>query len=527
MLHTPTYDRKTKAEASSKTAELLPIQEQLSYLPGWIARSSERESLPTRQSQPLQQRDNLRALQQTYGNQAVLRMMEALPTVKASPLSQDGGLKHKCACRNSAGMSETYTECQEKGETSQLERIQPKLTVSQPNDKYEREADRIADQVMRMPEPSIKGQIQPADEEKEGTIQTKAIASQITPLVQRQMDLDEEEKNSIVQPKGMPGQALTVAPHISAHIQNLKGRGQPLSKTTRSFFEPRFRHNFSQVRVYSDSETTLAVNSRAYTLGNDIVFESGQYNPHTYEGKKLIAHELAHIIQQRTGNVSNVINAKKHIFTPGRPAHNHKPGHWTAVQKDAKRKCNTNPFDSKTYSDENKINCVCGSFDPLHVLAIALVTEFRNKPIALQHLLHYLGGGGKTFIEDANLKSLINSDSQVRQKLANEIAKSRKGYVFIQQGDYSIQDFRFAFGGIDRVEWEIDKAAGTVDIWFIDRYDFHPVGFGYKKYPGPGDIFRITNCVHAAAVELKTKGAADYWMKGQATFPLSIFKVAP
>ncbi|MEM9006467.1 MAG: DUF4157 domain-containing protein [Cyanobacteria bacterium P01_F01_bin.86] len=387
--------------------------------------------------------------------------------------------------------------------------VQTKLTVGQPNDKYEQEADRVAEQVMRMPAPdSVGAHIQRAPFTK----------------IQRACSACEDKKK--LQAKEISGSTPEVTPAVASRIQSLQGGGQPLSAATRNFFEPRFGQDFSNVRVQTDSISTGELNARAYTIGHNIVFGQGQYAPRTNVGKQLIAHELAHVVQQKDQNVSTTISRKKHTFRPGRPAHNHKPGHWAAVQADAKRKCSVDPLNPSTYSENNAIHCICANLPPAQVLQVALVVKFRNKPIALKHLNHYLSGSGKDFNENVNLKTLINRDPTVRQKLATKISKSNKGHVFIQQRDYTDQDFRYAFGGVDRVEWEVDKASGTVDIWFMDRYDFHPVGFGYKKKPGPGDILRRTNCVHAAAVELKTSGAADYWMKGQATFPLSTFKPA-
>jgi hypothetical protein len=81
----------------------------------------------------------------------------------------------------------------------------------------------------------------------------------------------------------------------------LRSSGQPLDIGTRSFMEPRFGHDFSNVRVHTDTraaESARAVNALAYTVGSDVVFRPGQYAPATSEGRKLIAHELAHVVQQ-------------------------------------------------------------------------------------------------------------------------------------------------------------------------------------------------------------------------------------
>jgi len=77
--------------------------------------------------------------------------------------------------------------------------------------------------------------------------------------------------------------------------------GQPLSKSECAYFEPRFGVDFNQVRLHSDAqaaESARALNAKAYTLGQDVVFGAGQDTPGTSEGRRLMAHELTHIIQQ-------------------------------------------------------------------------------------------------------------------------------------------------------------------------------------------------------------------------------------
>jgi hypothetical protein len=81
----------------------------------------------------------------------------------------------------------------------------------------------------------------------------------------------------------------------------LRSPGQPLDASARAFMEPRFGHDFSQVRVHTDSraaESAVAVDALAYTVGSDIVFERGNYNPQTGTGRRLLAHELTHVLQQ-------------------------------------------------------------------------------------------------------------------------------------------------------------------------------------------------------------------------------------
>jgi len=114
---------------------------------------------------------------------------------------------------------------------------------------------------------------------------------------------DECKKNETLQryPAGSPGS--TVVPPIVHDV--LRSPGQPLDTGTRAFFEPRFGHDFSRVRVHTDpkaSESAQALNAVAYTTGQDIVFARGSYSPLMAAGQRTLAHELTHVVQQEKGN---------------------------------------------------------------------------------------------------------------------------------------------------------------------------------------------------------------------------------
>lgn len=203
--------------------------------------------------------------------------------------------------------------------------LQAKFRIGQPNDKYEQEADRVAGQVMRIPEPQI--QRQPEEEEKE-ELQTKPLAEQLSPLVQRQVEPEEEEEEEPIQTIGLAEQITPFGQRqveeeeeeeplqtnqtsgatpwrsrgLEARLHSLRGSGQSLPESVRAFFEPRFGYDLSQVRVHTNAQaadSARAVNARAFTVGRDVIFSSGQYAPHTTKGKQLLAHELTHTIQQR------------------------------------------------------------------------------------------------------------------------------------------------------------------------------------------------------------------------------------
>jgi hypothetical protein len=157
---------------------------------------------------------------------------------------------------------------------------------------------------------------------------------------------------------------------------------------------------------------------------------------------------------------------------------------------------------------------------------VAILAKFSDKPNALRHLNWYLSTGrGADMNEDALLNAMLVTDRGVQGAIRRVIPAARPGMVTtslkIEQSDYISQDFRFALGAIDQLDLEIDFGAGTVHAWFQDRYEWHPF------YPGlytafPDDGARDTNCVHAALVELKSSGAADFWMKGETTVPLGV-----
>jgi hypothetical protein len=178
--------------------------------------------------------------------------------------------------------------------------IQAKLQISQPGDEYEREADRVADQVMRTPDATLAEPVAGDAPPPISRLQRKC--EQCEEEVQRQ-PMEEEEEEETLQAKETPGRTPNATPDAQAQIDGLRGGGQPLPSAVRAFFEPRFGHDFSQVRIHTDdqaSASTRSVQALAYTVGRDVVFGPGQYAPDTSWGQRLIAHELTHTVQQGT-----------------------------------------------------------------------------------------------------------------------------------------------------------------------------------------------------------------------------------
>lgn len=187
--------------------------------------------------------------------------------------------------------------------------IQSKLMVGPADDRYEQEADRVAQQVMA----KDKGGSQPVQrQEEEEEVQTKPLAASITHLqrqedeeevqtkpIQRQEDEEEIQTKPSLQRSSEEG--FEADREIERRLEANRGSGSPLPTETRAFMEPRFGADFSEVRVHTGGEAaqlSRAVQAQAFTHGNDIYFNEGKYDPQTETGKELLAHELTHTIQQ-------------------------------------------------------------------------------------------------------------------------------------------------------------------------------------------------------------------------------------
>ncbi len=165
--------------------------------------------------------------------------------------------------------------------------LQTSLKINAPGDKYEQEADNMADQVMRMAAPQLQrkhcscgNSIAPdgmCDECKQKKLSIQRMASGDTPQ--------------------------TIAPPVVHQV--LQQPGRPLDSPSRNYMESRFGQDFGQVRVHTDgqaAESAKALQARAYTIGRDIIFGANEFQPQTTAGKDLLAHELTHHLQQQSNH---------------------------------------------------------------------------------------------------------------------------------------------------------------------------------------------------------------------------------
>ncbi|MCI0337075.1 MAG: DUF4157 domain-containing protein [Acidobacteria bacterium] len=132
-----------------------------------------------------------------------------------------------------------------------------------------------------------------------------------------------EEREDRLQRRDRDDADLQVSQGTQSRIDSLRGGGQPLPQSARAYFEPRFGHDFSDVRVHTTGraeEAARQVNAQAFTIGRDIVFGVGRYNPETQTGRQLLAHELTHVVQQSQASMPNQIMRKPPTSPPQWPS---------------------------------------------------------------------------------------------------------------------------------------------------------------------------------------------------------------
>ena len=177
--------------------------------------------------------------------------------------------------------------------------IQPMLTIGPSDDHYEREADMIAERVVSTPENHF---IQPKN---------------LSPLlIQKKCAECEEEEKKMIQPKSRSSANIEVPSEINAALNT---DGKLMDIGTKSYMESRFGYDFSNVQIHTGqvaARSANSINALAYTSGHDIVFNEGQYAPGTESGKKLLAHELTHVVQQKSGKIQRKVIQRSDFCKP-------------------------------------------------------------------------------------------------------------------------------------------------------------------------------------------------------------------
>jgi hypothetical protein len=186
---------------------------------------------------------------------------------------------------------------------------QPHFALSKPGDPLELEADRTAQAALAAPEAGFSFSAMPMEQgqpEAESAPETQDEEREDKKRGRREhhkvMKPGDDEGGMVSRKTAAEGPVTSLASNIGGG-----GGGQPLDPPTRARMEPRFAHDFSHVRVFTDAqaaESARGVAAQAYTLGSQIVFAAGQYAPHSSQGRGLLAHELAHVVQNDSARMA-------------------------------------------------------------------------------------------------------------------------------------------------------------------------------------------------------------------------------
>lgn len=224
-------------------------------------------------------------------------------------------------------------------------KVQPKLNVGQPGDKYEKEADAVAEKITTESQNENQGFFRSANSsvqlQSDNVMQEKLLAENITSLIQKQEEeeellqlklvqkQEEEEEEELIQPQPLEeGEELaqmqpveeeeeeirakqndqtSTESSIENEIKKSSGKGSKMDSSIRTEMENGFGTDFGTVNIHTDSQAAqmnAELGAQAFTHGNDVYFNKGKYNPVSNVGKHLLAHELTHTIQQSTGMIS-------------------------------------------------------------------------------------------------------------------------------------------------------------------------------------------------------------------------------
>jgi len=186
--------------------------------------------------------------------------------------------------------------------------LQPKLTIGQPGDKYEQEADRVARQVVDQINAPPK-------------IQAKAPRNPMQSVGARKPSPLDDHPVMKVQRQATGGE-MDASPDLESSIQRARGGGQPLGDGIRERMEGAFGADFSGVRVHTDGtsdQLNQSIQAKAFTTGQDVFFRKGAYEPGSRGGQELLAHELTHVVQQSGSGIHKLKTSepnKSHIASP-------------------------------------------------------------------------------------------------------------------------------------------------------------------------------------------------------------------
>lgn len=321
----------------------------------------------------------------------------------------------------------------------------------------------------------------------------------------------------------LPADMVSIDIGDTAEIEVKNGKGFELEIGTEHPFNPRIkivdpvsRELVSSIEITSNS---MIAKVRGLTWGTQTLVA---FKPHLLGA----GTDIERLVIEVKDNRPNIY--------PKTDVHHHEPvsepGEWEAVCKEAAKDPDL-IFTLKRLAANNA--------SPETVSAAARLSlhgALGGEPTAIAHFDHYLSGKGGTVNDDKVLKDWVEGSRHTRGIIAKRIKEKRPPdnatvefnfeYNAKMYDDENIKD---SFGTIDTLNVFADFIKGTVELWFEDSYEWHPT---YSQYTQPskcpntnatGLVQRDTTFLHAAMVQMKKRGARDYLMRANATFPMKIF----
>lgn len=311
--------------------------------------------------------------------------------------------------------------------------IQKKLEIGSSKDAYEVEADAMANKVVNMSDSQVEQTSQTgmlvqrkcASCEQEEKLQKKSLASEIIPLIQRQSNGEK---------------AGTASQTLSQQINSSKGGGSAMDKGTLTFMESRFGVDFSDVKIHTDThavQMSRDLNAQAFTVGHDIYFNEGKYNPTQTSGKHLLAHELTHTIQQkglqrkiqrRTDTLDEsgckvTLKYKVQLLFK-----DHKGKTWTEVRKSNFRSNFKSSIENTFNNSDYKIKPGVKGFDSFGTPVKCSCHPNGFKP---EVKIEYVPDGEFSVSEDLEADVLANPNGEFIRSSAN----TSFGYAYLDEDD--------------------------------------------------------------------------------------------
>jgi hypothetical protein len=334
--------------------------------------------------------------------------------------------------------------------------VSTKLVIASPGDGYEEEANRIADRVTAV---------------REGIQLNSAL-----PRIQR-----------ITADRGEPAGAVPASVHRA-----LASPGQPLEPTLRRDMEQRFNHDFSRVRIHSDGagmQSAQDVNARAYTLGRHIAFGDGQFTPRTEEGRRLIAHELTHVVQQ-TGQSSMSAVAALHsgeqIILQRQPV-KPDPKKQDPKKEDAKKEEKPGPTDIAVVlsPDPNFLRIAAGIAPNARILRATSLDDLAKQLKTIKAQI-----GTLFFVAHMNADGDLEFDRPGVQdfKSGEQIASKIKGSVQVENLDFRGCNLAQAPGEMEKVRAAVNANKVTGSTCTLVSQIADPIKVNGKPITRPEDL---------------------------------------